>query len=99
MSTGNARIQQRCPVARKLHHLLDVRHSSEQEELMPATSTDTRAAEAATRSFFAAYNAHKVQEMLAACSDDAQLRYVPMGNQGEGKGREGGKTIWSGVIA
>ena len=65
---------------------------------MPATSTDTRAAEAATRSFFAAYNAHKEQEMLAACSDDAQLRYVPMGDQGEGKVREVGKTIWSGLI-
>jgi predicted ester cyclase len=36
--------------------------------------------------------------MLSLCTDDAQLRYVPMGKQGEGKIREVGKAIWSGLI-
>jgi hypothetical protein len=44
------------------------------------------------RSFLAAYNAHRVEEMLAVCTDDVQLRYVPMGNQGQGKVRDLGKT-------
>ena len=31
------------------------------------------------RTFFTAYNAHQVDKMVALCSDDTQLRYVPMG--------------------
>jgi steroid delta-isomerase-like uncharacterized protein len=50
------------------------------------------------RSFFAAYNAHDVNRMVAACSADAQLRYVPMGRQGQGPIREIGKNFWSGLI-
>jgi steroid delta-isomerase-like uncharacterized protein len=50
------------------------------------------------RSFFGAYNAHDVDKMLAACSPDAQLRYVPMGKQGRGPIREVGKQFWSGLI-
>jgi predicted ester cyclase len=50
------------------------------------------------RSFFAAYNAHDVERMVAACSEDAGLRYVPMGSQGRGNARELGKSIWSGRI-
>ena len=50
------------------------------------------------RSFFAAYNAHDVERMVAACSEDAELRYVPMGSQGRGNARELGKSIWSGLI-
>jgi steroid delta-isomerase-like uncharacterized protein len=57
-----------------------------------ASSTD------AARSFFAAYNAHDLDTMLAACSEDAELRYVPMGSQGQGTVREVGKCIWSGLI-
>ena len=26
------------------------------------------------------------------------MRYIPMGSQGEGRAREAGKTIWSGLI-
>lgn len=36
--------------------------------------------------------------MVAACAEDAQLRYVPMGDQGQGRAGEVGKTIWSGLI-
>jgi hypothetical protein len=36
------------------------------------------------RSFFAACNAHDVERMVAACGEDAELRYVPMGSQGRG---------------
>jgi steroid delta-isomerase-like uncharacterized protein len=50
------------------------------------------------RSFFAAYNAHDVERMVAACGEDAELRYVPMGSQGRGNARELGKSIWSGLI-
>jgi ketosteroid isomerase-like protein len=65
---------------------------------MSAASSRATSAEATARSFFAAYNAHKVDEMVGACSEDAQLRYVPMGDQGQGKVRDVGKAIWSGLI-
>jgi hypothetical protein len=38
-------------------------------------------------SFFSAYDAHDVDAMVAMCSEDAQLRYVPMGTPGEGNAR------------
>ena len=65
---------------------------------MQATRTSAIASIAAARSFFAAYNAHDVNSMLKVCSEDAQLRYVPMGRQGQGKVHELGKTIWSSLI-
>jgi steroid delta-isomerase-like uncharacterized protein len=65
---------------------------------MPATAASATTAIDTARSFFAAYNAHDVNRMVAACSEDAQLRYVPMGSQGQGKARELGKAIWSGLI-
>lgn len=52
----------------------------------------------AARSFFAAYNAHDVNRMVNACSEDAEFRYVPLGSQGEGKARQLGRDIWSGLI-
>jgi steroid delta-isomerase-like uncharacterized protein len=65
---------------------------------MADTATRTTVAVDAARSFFAAYNAHDVNRMVAACSADARLRYVPLGVQGEGRARDLGKTIWSGLI-
>jgi len=50
------------------------------------------------RSFFTAYNQHDVNRMLRMCSDDAEIRYVPMGQQGQGNVREVGKRIWTGLI-
>jgi hypothetical protein len=49
----------------------------------------------AARSLFAAYNAHDLNKMVAACSEDVEFRYVPLGNKGEGKARELGRSIWS----
>jgi steroid delta-isomerase-like uncharacterized protein len=65
---------------------------------MAATSTTPTGAVEVARSFFAAYNAHDVGRMVAACSEDARLRYVPMGDHGRGKAREVGQAIWSGII-
>jgi steroid delta-isomerase-like uncharacterized protein len=62
---------------------------------MPTAVTNASAIDTA-RSFFQAYNAHDVNRMLAACADDAELRYVPMEKQG--KAREVGKKIWSSLI-
>jgi steroid delta-isomerase-like uncharacterized protein len=64
--------------------------------LSPATNTVSGID--AAQSFFTAYNAHDVDKMLAGFSEDAQLRYVPMGRQGEGRVRTVGKTIWSGLL-
>jgi ketosteroid isomerase-like protein len=66
---------------------------------MPASATaaHTRATDVA-RAFFAAYDAHEVNKMVGLCSEDAQLRYVGMGSDGEGKARELGAAIWSGLI-
>ena len=65
---------------------------------MSATLTDAMTAIDVVRSFFSAYNAHDADRMLSLCSDDAQIRYVPMGMQGQGPAREVGKKIWSGLI-
>jgi hypothetical protein len=37
--------------------------------------------------------------MSALCSDDAQLRYVPLGKFGEGAVRTVGRRMWSALIA
>lgn len=65
---------------------------------MAATSTNPTGAVEVARSFFVAYNAHDVGRMVAACSEDARLRYVPMGDHGHGKAREVGQALWSGII-
>jgi len=66
---------------------------------MPSTRRDTvMTTTDVARSFFAAYNHHDVNRMLAECSDDAQVRYVPMGDQGTGPARDVGKNLWSGLI-
>jgi steroid delta-isomerase-like uncharacterized protein len=64
---------------------------------MPAPLTNATAIDTA-RSFFEAYNSHDVNRMLTFCADNAQVRYVPMGNQVEGKAWEVGKKFWSGLI-
>jgi steroid delta-isomerase-like uncharacterized protein len=65
---------------------------------MAATSTNPAGAVEAARSFFDADNAHDVGRMVAACSQDARLRYLPMGDHGDGKAVEVGQSIWSGLI-
>lgn len=55
--------------------------------------------------FFEAYRARDVEAMVKACSDGAELRYVPFeiwGKQrvlhGDGKVRSIGKVLWTGLI-
>ena len=61
---------------------------------MPETVTNASKAINTARSFFAAYDSHDVDKMVAACNENAKLRYMPMGSQGRGKVRELGKAIW-----
>jgi hypothetical protein len=48
--------------------------------------------------FFDAYRNRDVDKMVAHCNPEGQLRYVPLGNQGEGKIGTTGRTVWSGLI-
>ena len=65
---------------------------------MSATAVNASTALDGARSFFAAYNRHDVSSMVAACSEGAELRYVPVGSYGRGNVHELGKAIWSGII-
>lgn len=57
-----------------------------------STSTET------ARLFFDAYRQHDVDGMLRLCSSDAEIDYVPMGEQGHGAVNQVGKQIWTGLI-
>jgi steroid delta-isomerase-like uncharacterized protein len=50
------------------------------------------------RLFFDAYNQHDVERMLRLCASDAQIDYVPMGEQGRGSVNAVGKQIWTGLL-
>ena len=65
---------------------------------MPSTATNASRAIDAAHSFFAAYDKHNVNKMVAACDENAELRYVPMGSNGTEKVRELGSAIWTGLI-
>jgi ketosteroid isomerase-like protein len=49
-----------------------------------------------TQRFFAAYDAHDVDGMLALCADGAQGRYLPYGKNSVMPVRGGLETIWRG---
>ena len=49
-----------------------------------------------TRKFFAAYDAHDVEGMLALCADGAQGRYLPYGKNSVMPIRGGLEKIWRG---
>ncbi len=51
---------------------------------------------AITKKFFAAYDAHDVDGMLALCADDAQGRYLPYGKNSFMPIRGGLEKIWRG---
>jgi ketosteroid isomerase-like protein len=51
---------------------------------------------ALTRSFFAAYDAHDVEGMLALCAVNAQGRYLPYGKNSVMPIRGGLEQIWRG---
>jgi steroid delta-isomerase-like uncharacterized protein len=65
---------------------------------MPATLANASNAINAARSFFVAYDRHDVNKMVAACNQNAELRYVPMGNEGRGQVHELGKAVWANLI-
>ena len=58
---------------------------------MKTTTTDFKAA---AHKFFAAYDAHDVEGMLALCADGAQGRYLPYGKNSAMPIRGGLETIW-----
>ena len=47
-----------------------------------------------TEDFFAAYNAHEVDSMVAMCAPSMALNYVPEGENGKGD-RQTAHAIWS----
>jgi ketosteroid isomerase-like protein len=51
---------------------------------------------AITKRFFAAYDAHDVEGMLALCADGAQGRYLPYGKNSAMPIRGGLEKIWRG---
>jgi ketosteroid isomerase-like protein len=51
---------------------------------------------AITKKFFAAYDAHDVDSMLALCADGAQGRYLPYGKNSAMPIRGGIENIWRG---
>jgi ketosteroid isomerase-like protein len=56
----------------------------------------TKDLKAITKQFFAAYDAHNVDGMLALCADGAQGRYVPYGKNSVIPIRGGLEMIWRG---
>jgi ketosteroid isomerase-like protein len=48
--------------------------------------------------FFDAYRKRDLDKMMARCNPDGELRYVPLGNQGEGKIGTTGRAIWNGLF-
>jgi steroid delta-isomerase-like uncharacterized protein len=53
---------------------------------------------AVTERFFAAYDAHDVDDMLALCADGAQGRYLPYGKKNVMPIRGGLEQIWRGLL-
>ena len=58
--------------------------------------TNTTDLTAAAEEFFAAYDAHDVDGMLALCADGAQGRYLPYGKKSVMPIRGGLEQIWRG---
>jgi SnoaL-like domain len=53
---------------------------------------------AITEKFFAAYDGHDVDGMLALCADGAQGRYLPYGKKSDMPIRGGLEQIWRGLL-
>jgi steroid delta-isomerase-like uncharacterized protein len=51
-----------------------------------------------TKKFFAAYDGHDVDGMLALCADDAEGRYLPYGKKSVMPIRGGLEKIWRGLL-
>jgi hypothetical protein len=48
--------------------------------------------------FFDAYRKQDLDKMVSQCNPEGELRYVPLGDQGEGKIGTTGRTVWSGLF-
>jgi hypothetical protein len=48
--------------------------------------------------FFNAYRKRDLDKMVAHCNPKGELRYVPLGNQGEGMIGTTGRSVWSGLF-
>ena len=48
--------------------------------------------------FMKAYQEQDVQKMLANCSEDGAVSFLPLGADGKGKIQEKGKAIWNALI-
>jgi hypothetical protein len=48
--------------------------------------------------FFNAYRNRGLDKIVAQCNPEGELRYVPLGTQGEGKIGTTGRTVWSGLF-
>jgi hypothetical protein len=59
--------------------------------------SDTPDLSAITKRFFAAYDAHDVEGMLALCADGAEGRYLPYGKNSAMPIRGGLEEIWRGL--
>lgn len=60
--------------------------------------SDNPDVKAITGRFFAAYDAHDVEGMLALCADGAQGRYLPYGKNSAMPIRGGLENIWRGLL-
>jgi hypothetical protein len=45
--------------------------------------------------FLDAYRKRDLDKMIAHCNPNGELRYVPLGNQGEGKIGTTGRKVWN----
>jgi steroid delta-isomerase-like uncharacterized protein len=65
---------------------------------MEVTMSNSPDLKAITKKFFAAYDAHDVDGMLALCADGAQGRYLPYGKKSVMPIRGGLEQIWRGLL-
>src|ERR1700751_1817928 len=65
---------------------------------MEVTMSNSPDLKAITKKFFAAYDAHDVDGMLALCAHGAQGRYLPYGKKSVMPSRGGLEQIWRGLL-
>jgi ketosteroid isomerase-like protein len=65
---------------------------------MEVTMSNSPDLKAITKRFFAAYDAHDVDGMVALCADGAQGRYLPYGKKSVMPIRGGLEQIWRGLL-
>jgi steroid delta-isomerase-like uncharacterized protein len=63
------------------------------------TRSDASATFDAVQCFFTAFDDHEVAAMIALCTKDATVRFVPMGEEGEGTVQTLGTAFWSALFS